>query len=118
MKNGEMPAISGRVMCRSSRNLPPNARLRCKPKLEFTQRSAQRLPYPLAADEHECHQRWLRERITPAVAGSILNDTVSLTHVNGLAVIELEDDLAPDHNAIVIFRAHRLVILHHRSSST
>src|SRR5262245_10749986 len=73
----------------------------CSRLLELTGRSDQRLPCTPAADEDECHKGRLGERVTPAVTGSVLNDTVSLPKMNRLTVIEFEDDFAADYNAVV-----------------
>src|SRR5262249_37091378 len=61
----------------------------------------------LCADQHEGHERRLRQWIAPAMAGAILHHTVALTKMDRLSIVKLQDHFAA-HNYSVVHAIRRV----------
>src|SRR4051812_18666448 len=56
---------------------------------------------PLRTDEHERHRDRRVGAVAPRVARAVLDDDVAGTQVRQLAAVELEPDLAVEHERVV-----------------
>src|ERR1700738_4354160 len=66
------------------------------PSLECTQVLA-RLP----ANRDEGHETGLRQRVAPAMAGSVLHDAITLAQMDLLSVVQFQRHLATNHDPII-----------------
>src|SRR3984893_1962904 len=66
------------------------------PSLECTQVLA-----TLPANRDEGHETGLRQRVAPAMSGSVLNDAIALAQLDLLSVVQFQRHLATNHDPIV-----------------
>src|SRR3979490_2144522 len=55
----------------------------------------------LAANRDEGHETGLRQRVAPAMAGSVLHDAITLAQMDPLSVVQFQRHLAANHDRIV-----------------
>src|ERR1700716_3883111 len=56
---------------------------------------------PLPANRDEGHETRLRQRVAPAMAGSVLHDAITLAQMDPLSVVQFQRHLATNHDPII-----------------
>src|SRR5882757_2120079 len=55
----------------------------------------------LPANRDEGHETGLRQRVAPAMAGSVLHDAIALAQMDFLSVVQFQRHLATNHDSII-----------------
>src|SRR5947207_13432406 len=55
----------------------------------------------LPANRNEGHETGLRQRVAPAMPGSVLHDAIALTQLDLLSVVQFQRHLATNHDTII-----------------